>query len=198
MATAARRPGMTATPAVFLDRDGVLNAAVVVDGRPGPPRDIRQVRILPGVASACRRLHEAGVVLACVTNQPDIARGSTSADAVAAINDVICRHLRLDVVVVCPHDDADKCSCRKPQPGMITSTAAGLGLDLGRSVMVGDRWRDVEAGRRAGCRTVYIDHGYAERAADGYDLAVTSLPEAVPWILAVTGSQVPPQETRDA
>jgi D-glycero-D-manno-heptose 1,7-bisphosphate phosphatase len=168
--------------AVFLDRDGVLNAAVVRDGLPYPPGDKDEVELLPGVAEACQRLRESGFELIVVTNQPDIARGTQTSAAVGRINDALLAVLPLDEIVVCPHDDADGCTCRKPKPGMLVETAERRGIDLAASFMVGDRWRDVEAGRRAGCRTVFLDHGYDERPV-APDATVSDLSEAAAWIL---------------
>jgi D-glycero-D-manno-heptose 1,7-bisphosphate phosphatase len=175
------------TGAVFLDRDGVLNAAVVRGGRPYPPSDPAEVKILPGVSAAIDTFREAGLMTVVVTNQPDIARGTASIAAIEAINAFIAEATGVDLVVTCAHDDADGCSCRKPLPGMITTTAEQQQIDLARSVMVGDRWRDIEAGRAAGIATVYVDHGYHERAPEHPDLVVADLPEAVPWILKTTG-----------
>ena len=90
--------------------------------------------------------------------------------------------LPLDEVVVCPHDDADGCACRKPKPGMLVEAAQRRGIDLAASFMVGDRWRDVEAGVRAGCRTVFLDRGYDERSVQP-DVSVSNLGEAAVWIL---------------
>jgi D-glycero-D-manno-heptose 1,7-bisphosphate phosphatase len=174
---------MTGRPAVFLDRDGVLNAAVVRDGRPHPPASEADVVVLDGVPEACRRLSGAGLKLICITNQPDIARGTQDPAVVAAINRRLAERLGLDEVVVCPHDDADDCACRKPRPGMILAAAARHDVDLARSVTVGDRWRDVEAGRSAGTRTVFIDQHYDERRPEHADLTVGDLKESVPWIL---------------
>ena len=171
--------------AVFLDRDGVLNRAYLVDGVPHPPRVAADLEILPGVVSATTQLKAAGFVLIVVTNQPDIARGTTTAVEVEAIHQRLRAQVPLDDVRVCPHDDADGCGCRKPAPGLLLGAARDHGIDLGSSVMVGDRWRDVEAGVRAGARTVYVKAGYRERAPAAYDLAVTSLLEATPWILAL-------------
>jgi D-glycero-D-manno-heptose 1,7-bisphosphate phosphatase len=170
-------------PAVFLDRDGVLNAARVVDGRPYPPERPEDVELLPGVEAACRALSAAGCKLIVITNQPDIARGTARAEDVAAINAALAERLGLDEVVVCPHDDADDCPCRKPRPGMIVDAAARWDIDLARSVTVGDRWRDVAAGRAAGTRTVFLDRRYAERLPDAPDVTVRELEESVPWIL---------------
>lgn len=170
-------------PAVFLDRDGVLNRALVRDGKPYPPRTVGELEILPGVRDACATLRQAGLRLIAVTNQPDVRRGTLKRDVADEINRTVQRDLQLDDVRICPHDDADACSCRKPAPGLLLDAARDWGVDLRASVMVGDRWRDVESGRRAGCRTVFIDHQYAERRPDSPDLTVASLPEAVSWIL---------------
>jgi D-glycero-D-manno-heptose 1,7-bisphosphate phosphatase len=172
---------------VFLDRDGVLNAASVRDGRPHPPQTVADLSVLPGVPDACHAMAAAGLRLICITNQPDIARGTQDADVVATLNVRLQEALDLDEVVTCPHDDADGCECRKPKPGMILDAAERWGVDLARSVTVGDRWRDVEAGRSAGTRTVFIDRGYAERAPAQPDLTVADLQEAVPWIIATAG-----------
>jgi D-glycero-D-manno-heptose 1,7-bisphosphate phosphatase len=169
--------------AVFLDRDGVLNEAVVRDGRPYPPATADAVRLLPGVEAACEQLAGAGLRLIVVTNQPDIARGTLDPGELEAIHARLQEALPLDEVVVCPHDDADGCVCRKPQPGMILQAAERWDLDLGRSVTVGDRWRDVAAGRAAGTRTVHVDRHYAEPAPEGPDLTVSELEESVRWII---------------
>ena len=171
--------------AVFLDRDGVLNQAVVVDGRPHPPSSASDVVVLDGVAEACRRLHADGWLLLVVTNQPDIARGAATRAEVDAINAVVTADLPVAEVVMCVHDDADACACRKPAAGMLLEAAERWDIDLGRSVMVGDRWRDVEAGRRAGTTTIFVDRGYDERGPDAPDHVVSSLPEAAAVIIGV-------------
>ncbi|MGO9905073.1 MAG: D-glycero-alpha-D-manno-heptose-1,7-bisphosphate 7-phosphatase [Solirubrobacteraceae bacterium] len=170
-------------PAVFLDRDGVLNKAIIRSGRPHPPESLAELHVLPGVPEACRDLRAAGLTLVCVTNQPDIARGAQDPAMVVAMNDRLRELLGLHEVVVCPHDDNDGCSCRKPLPGMILGAARREDLDVSRSVTVGDRWRDVEAGRAAGTWTVFIDRGYDERQPERADLTVKNLKEAVPWII---------------
>jgi D-glycero-D-manno-heptose 1,7-bisphosphate phosphatase len=169
--------------AVFLDRDGVLNRANVVDGKPLPPASVEELELLPGVEQACRQLHEAGLLLIVVTNQPDVARGTQTIETVEALNRELSSRLPLDEIRVCPHDDADHCDCRKPAPGLLLDAAREHGIELENSVMVGDRWRDVEAGRRAGCATVFLDSGYSERPPEAPDLTVGTLGEAVPWIL---------------
>jgi D-glycero-D-manno-heptose 1,7-bisphosphate phosphatase len=169
--------------AVFLDRDGVVNRALVRDGRPYPPASAEDVVLTDGAVEALRRLKDAGCLLVVVTNQPDVARGRQSREAVEAIHRWIASRTPIDDFRACYHDDSDGCVCRKPAPGLLLAAAAEHGIDLGRAVMVGDRWRDVEAGRRAGCATVFVDHGYAERRPPAPDAVVDSLPSAVEWIL---------------
>jgi len=175
--------------AVFLDRDGVLNRAVVRDGLPHPPDSIESLELLPGVREACATLRRAGFLLIVVTNQPDIARGTRTWEDVQAVNRRLSELLPLDEIRVCPHDDRDQCDCRKPAPGLLVTAARERGIDLRRSVMVGDRWRDVESGERAGCWTVFVDHGYSEIRPERPDLTVHSLGEAVPWILAASAKE---------
>ncbi len=183
---------MTETPkrrAVFLDRDGVLNGAIVRQGRPYPPSSIAEVEILPGVPSALRALQEAGFLLIGATNQPDVGRGVQSQRVVETINTVLLATLPLLEICVCYHDDSAQCSCRKPQPGLLLQAAQRYGIDLEASFMVGDRWRDVEAGHRAGCRTIFIDYHYEEPSPRvSPDLTALSLLEAVPWIVEQDGA----------
>lgn len=172
--------------AVFLDRDGVLNVAVVRDGRPYPPGSLAEMTLLPGVEEACARLKQCGFLLIVVTNQPDIARGTAASGAVDEINAALQARLGLDEIRVCPHDDADNCACRKPKPGLLLQAAHRWRIDLARSFMIGDRWRDIEAGRAAGCRTIFVDYGYAERRPDAPDMVASSLAAIVPDIVAAT------------
>ena len=171
--------------AVFLDRDGVINRAILRENRPIPPANLSELEILPGVAEALTSLSAAGFVLIVVSNQPDVARGTTSLSTVEAINAELRRELPLDDFRVCCHDSADECECRKPKPGLITAAAAERNVDLSSSFLVGDRWRDIEAGQRAGCTTFYIDYGYSERQPEGWHYRVTSLAEAAAIILSL-------------
>ena len=169
--------------AVFLDRDGVLNAAVVRDGRPYSPPSAEALELLPGVRAALDELKRAGFVLLVVTNQPDVGRGKQTREAVEGIHARLRTELPVDAIYSCYHDDADQCACRKPAPGLLLEGAREWGVDVGASFMVGDRWRDIEAGQNAGCKTVWIDRGYAEKQPQGQDFRAESLREAVEWIL---------------
>jgi D-glycero-D-manno-heptose 1,7-bisphosphate phosphatase len=172
-------------PAVFLDRDGTLNASVVRDGKPFPPTTVEEFRLLPGVPESCRALKSAGFALVVATNQPDVGRGTLSRAVVEAMHAKLKTLLpEIDRIEVCYDPGRGETSRRrKPEPGMLLDAAAGLGLDLARSWMVGDRWRDVDCGRRAGVRTVFIDFAYAENLADPPDFIVTSFAEAAEVIL---------------
>ncbi len=170
--------------AVFLDRDGVLNQSIVIDGKPFPPRSLGELHILEEAKEGCRHLSAAGFKLICVTNQPDVSRGLMGADELAAINASVMEQLGLDDLRVCHHSDEDNCDCRKPKPGMLLDAAKDHGLDLGQCYMVGDRWRDIDAGRAAGCRTVLIDYHYAERRPDGMDYTCNSLAQAAQFIIS--------------
>jgi D-glycero-D-manno-heptose 1,7-bisphosphate phosphatase len=174
--------GSVPRPAVFLDRDGVLNDVTVRDGTPLPPADVAQMRILPGVVDACQRLKDLGFVLVVVTNQPDLARGRQTREELDRMHAFLAEQLPLDDIAVCPHDDVDGCPCRKPKPGLLLDAADRLGLDLATSFCVGDRWRDIEAANRAGVTSIYIDRDYGERKAVDADLVVSGLPEALRFI----------------
>jgi D-glycero-D-manno-heptose 1,7-bisphosphate phosphatase len=169
--------------AVFLDRDGVLNEAAVLNGKPYSPRDLSELVITTGALAALEELKREGFLLIVVTNQPDIARGKTSRADVDKINARLAAILPLDAIEICAHDDREQCNCRKPKPGMILRAGEKFGVDFAGSFMVGDRWRDIEAGRRAGCRTILIGDGYGETFPWAPTIKLTSLPQAASWII---------------
>ena len=171
--------------AVFLDRDGVINRALERDKRPYPPTSVAEFEILPEVPGACAKLKAAGFLLVVATNQPDIGRKTLAQETVEAIHAEMCRQLPLDGVEVCYHSGrADShCDCRKPKPGMLLHAARELGIDLAQSWMVGDRWRDVDCGHAAGCRTIFINRGYVEELKQKPDFLAGNLAEAADIIL---------------
>jgi D-glycero-D-manno-heptose 1,7-bisphosphate phosphatase len=183
---------MMARRAVFLDRDGVINRALVREGRPYPPQRLDELELLPGVVDAAISLRAAGFVLVVVTNQPDLARGIQRREVVEAMHERIRYLVPVHGFKVCDHGDAECCSCRKPRPGMLLEAAAEWSLDLRRSYMVGDRWRDVSAGRAAGCRTFLVGDGSGESFADAPDAVVGSLLEASVLILCESANDANP------
>jgi D-glycero-D-manno-heptose 1,7-bisphosphate phosphatase len=151
---------------VFVDRDGVL----VADN--GPLVAVDDIVVAPGAAAGLRRLQEAGYKIVVISNQTAVARGLLRPDEVLALQAEIEQRLcaagaaPLDGFYFCPHHPSatqpeyrQSCACRKPAPGLLLQASTALDLDLGRSVMVGDRASDVEAGRRAGCRTIQVTTG---------------------------------------
>jgi len=173
---------------VFLDRDGVINRALVRDGKPYPPATLEELEILPDAPSALSDLRDCGFLLLVVTNQPDVGRGLQQRDVVERMNQILVSALPLDEVLVCYHSGDEACDCRKPRPGLLLRAARDWNLDLGRSFMIGDRWRDIEAGHNAGCITILIDRNYREVApACPPDVTVKSLREAADWILRSVG-----------
>lgn len=169
--------------AVFLDRDGVLNKAYVRDGKPYSPDTIEEMVIPPDAAEALGRLRQHGFRLIVATNQPDIRRGRLTRADVDAMNGHLFSKLPLDAIEICPHDDADHCNCRKPKPGLLLQAAEREGIDLAQSFMIGDRYRDIEAGHSAGCRTILIGDGYGETFKAQPDATVSTLTQAADWIL---------------
>ena len=169
--------------AVFLDRDGVINRAFVRDGLPYPAPSVAETEILPGVAEAMAALRQAGFRLVVVTNQPDVARGTLERARVEEIHAWLAQRLPIDEFRTCFHDSADHCDCRKPDPGALLAAAREHDLQLADSWMIGDRWRDTEAGRRAGCKVIFIDYGYAEKQPSDFDHRAHSLAEAARFIL---------------
>ncbi len=169
--------------AVFLDRDGVINRTFVRNGKPFPPRAIADFELLPGVREGIANLKAAGFCVVVVTNQPDVATGKVARQIVEAMHQQILDTLGVDAVKVCYHVDQDLCVCRKPKPGMLLEAAKEWFIDLARSYMVGDRWRDIEAGQAAGCRTILVGQGYpGEKLVQG-EHHVASLLEASQVIL---------------
>ena len=171
--------------AVFLDRDGVINRALTRDGKPYPPTMLEEFEILPGVVEACARLKQAGFLLVVATNQPDVGRGTLAQSTVEALHEHLRQRIPLDRIEVCYHpgQGASDCDCRKPKPGMLLHAAKELDIDLAQSWMVGDRWRDIDAGHAAGCRTILIDCDYDEALRQKPDHRVKTLSEAADIIL---------------
>jgi D-glycero-D-manno-heptose 1,7-bisphosphate phosphatase len=169
-------------PVVFLDRDGTLNRARLIDGVSRPPAGVDELEILPGVAEALARLRAAGFRLVVATNQPDVARGETTRDEVERIHVALRAALPLDAIMACYHDDADGCTCRKPKPGLLLDAARRFDLDLGRGFMIGDRWRDIGAGRAAGCTTILLRRSYSGDQEEP-DFVADGLPEATAIVL---------------
>ena len=161
----------------------MLNRSLVRGGRPYAPTRLEDFTLLTGVPAAVNRLREAGFLTIVVTNQPDVATGKQSLETLADMHRLLREWVAVDDIKVCRHTDAELCDCRKPKPGMLVAAAQEHGIDLVRSYMIGDRWRDIAAGQAAGCMTIFVDHGYDEPRPDSPDAIVADLPQATDWIL---------------
>ena len=169
--------------AIFLDRDGVLNKSIVKFGKPYPPKSKEELSIPSGVKKGVSILKENGFRLIMITNQPDVSRGKISLKKVEEINQFLSKELKLDDVFCCPHDDKDMCKCRKPKPGMIIEAVGKWKIDVSKSFLIGDRWKDIEAGKRAGCKTILINSHYKKKKPTDYTFQAKSLSEAAKIIL---------------
>ncbi len=169
--------------AVFVDRDGVINGSILRNGRPYPPRDRNEFYILDGVEAATTSLRKAGFILVVVTNQPDLSRGLTTKSFIESVHSEITQRTGISHFYVCSHLDEDHCVCRKPKPGLILRAAHELQLELKSSFLVGDRWRDIEAGNSVGCKAFFIDNDYQEKRPEPPFYGVRSLLDASRLIL---------------
>ena len=169
--------------AVFLDRDGVINRAVVRNRKPYPPNTLQDLEILPDVPEALNLLKESGFLLIVVTNQPDVGRGIQKKETVEEMHLFLKKILPLDDIFVCWHGLDGKCECRKPLPGLLIQASEKWQIDLENSFMIGDRWRDVESGHAAGCKTIFIDYQYDEPLHSQPDYITISIKDAAEWVL---------------
>lgn len=172
------QPSGNRYPAVFLDRDGVLNQSLIREGKPYSPRKVEDLIILDGVKEAISLLHKKGFVTVVVTNQPDVALGHLSSEMLSELHKLISEEIGVQYFYTCKHDDYEDCECRKPKIGLIEKASEDLNLDVSKSFMIGDRWKDIEAGQRAGCKCFFIDNNYSEQRPSLPFDTVTSLLEA--------------------
>ena len=179
-----RSPMSSLKPAVFLDRDGVVNEVVFRDGQPASPRTLEESILGEEIEEAVKRLKAAAFYVFVITNQPDIARKKLEAIVLEQMSETIRQSLPIDDILVCPHDNSDNCTCRKPLSGMLISLATRWQIDLCRSFMVGDSWKDMAAGKGAGCQTILIERHY--NTGTESDFKVASLLAATDIILNLT------------
>lgn len=167
----------TGNRAVFFDRDGVLNEPLIMSGKSYAPLRYEDFKLYPEAPTAVARVKAAGFLTILVTNQPEIARGNLKLSELARMHEALQVMLDLDGIYVCPHDPAEGCECHKPEPGLLVRAAQEHGIDLSASYLIGDRWRDMGAGRNAGCTTILIETPFSR--AEFADNRVRSLGEAV-------------------
>lgn len=138
-----------------------------------------------GLLEAISSLREMGFELVVVTNQPDVAKKVTNEIFIEELHRKIAKVTGIQYFYVCKHIDEDDCECRKPKPGLLLKATSELNLDLTKSFLIGDRWRDIEAGNIAGCKSIFIDYGYKEQEPSPPYTTVRSLLEASQKILEI-------------
>jgi len=173
----SKKSADTTRRAVFLDRDGVLNKVNLEDGKPASPTKIEQFHLLPDLKKWLQFFKDKGLMVIVITNQPEVRRGLLKANELEKMHLILREKLPVDEIIVCPHDDRDGCECRKPKPGMLYRAASRFGIDLQGSFIIGDSWKDMEAGTAAGCRTILIDKPYNQGVKNDY--RVKNIEEAV-------------------
>lgn len=166
--------------AVFFDRDGILNETKVTNGKPYAPRTLEEFRLKPGAIEMVERFKENDYLVVVVTNQPDVGNNLVERNVVEAMHRKLLEELPIDKIKVCYHAQTQNCNCRKPKPGMLQEAAMELGIDLSKSIMIGDRYSDVGAGASAGCFTIFLQCGYNEPKIYSPDLEVSFLSQILP------------------
>ena len=161
--------------AVFLDRDGVINKAFIKDGLPKSPTSLNELEILPGVKESILRLKKLNFICLVVTNQPEVTRGKINKNTVIKMNSFLKKKIELDDIFVCYHDDKDNCNCRKPKPGLLLQASKKWNVDFKKSFIIGDRWRDIQAGKKVGCKTIFLDYKYKDIKPKNPDFVTDTL-----------------------
>jgi len=156
--------------AVFLDRDGVINHVVFHKevNKPSSPWNIEEFKLIKGIYKPLMKLKKMGFLLFIISNQPDINRGRIKNGTTEKINKIIYEKFPIEDIMICPHDDKDNCVCRKPKPGMIEIIAKKYNINIKESFLIGDGWKDIEAGKKAGLTTILIDKDYNRDAKADY------------------------------
>ena len=165
--------------AVFLDRDGVINKVIMRNGKPSSPWKVEEFEIFPDVKECLEAFKEMGFMNIVFTSQPDISRGNFKMEDLEKMHKIITETLPIDEIKVCPHDDKDNCSCRKPKPGLILEAAKRWSIDLENSFVIGDAWKDIGAGKAAGCKTFLLRREYNKDFQKDYNFEVDNLKKTV-------------------
>ncbi len=148
--------------AFFFDRDGILNKSIIKNHKPYSPRFPGELNLNRGLLSFIKKLKKRGFLIIVVSNQPDIKNGKLSSYSLNLMNSIIKKFFLVDEIYICTHGKNDNCECRKPKPGMLIEASKKWNIELSRSYLVGDRCKDIEAGKSMNCTTIFIDYNYDE------------------------------------
>ena len=165
--------------AIFLDRDGVINRPIILQGKPYAPRVFNDFILYPDAIEVLQKFRERGYALIIVTNQPDVGHRLIDISEINKMHQYLRKLIDIEMIKICPHKQNEGCLCRKPKAGMLFDAAEKINIDLSASWLIGDRISDIQAGNKAGVRTVFIDRGYAETQGNIIEAEiVNSLEEA--------------------
>ena len=165
--------------AIFLDRDGIINKSKIVKGKPFPPLSLEEFEFNKGIKIFINTLDDKKFKKIIITNQPDFARGKTSKKNIEDIHAFILKHLSIDEIYTCWDSHDGVSDLKKPSPGLILKAAKEHNISLKDSYMVGDRWKDIDAGSRAGCTTIFVDYHYDEELNITPDHVISDIREAL-------------------
>ena len=171
--------------AIFLDRDGVINRPLIKNGKGYAPRLLKDFKIYSSVKKDIKKLKKNGYKIFVITNQPDVNNKLIKKKTLKAMHKILKKKLCVDKILYCPHDKKENCKCRKPKTELIKNAIKGKKIYLKKSYMIGDRASDIEAGYRAGCKTIFINKNYLELKPKKQDKTVKTLNAAVNYILKV-------------
>ncbi len=171
---------------VFIERDGILNQVRVERQHQVSPVTVNEFKVKSSAAPLLNELKSAGLRIIATSNQPGISRGYLCRRELDRMHDVLRRALPLDDIVVCPHDEADRCPCRKPKAGLLVESRFKWHLDLDRSFVVSDKWQDAEAARSAGCTSLLLASPWIGTVH--HDFVLPDLRAVVDKILQLVGA----------
>jgi len=167
--------------ALFLDRDGVLNAPIVRNGKPFAPKKIKEIKLYSNIKNTIKFLKNFYYIIV-ISNQPDVGNGIVKKKKSLKINSIICKKNFVSKYYLCFHSEKKNCKCRKPKIKSIISAKKKYKLDLSKSFFVGDRKKDIDAGNKSSCITIFIDRIYKEEKPKSFKYKCKSTREALIWI----------------
>jgi D-glycero-D-manno-heptose 1,7-bisphosphate phosphatase len=168
---------------IFIERDGILNRVRVERQHQVSPLTLEEFHVDKAMAPLLTKLKASGLVLIATTNQPGLSRGYQSRRELDRMHEMLRRELPLDDIMVCPHDEIDRCPCRKPKPGLLTEAGFKWHLDLDRSFVISDKWQDAEVARQAGCTSLLLKSPWVGEGH--HDFVLPSLTAIVDKILSL-------------
>jgi D-glycero-D-manno-heptose 1,7-bisphosphate phosphatase len=175
-------------PAVIIERDGILNHPRVEKNQPVPPLRFEDFHINEDAIEPIKELKAAGFLVIVTTNQPGLSRGTQSRRELDLMHGMMRRKFPIDDLFICPHDEMDRCPCRKPKPGLIKEAIWKWQLDMDRSFVISDKWQDAQAAHVMGCTSILLQSPWNGKGH--HDFVLPDIPSLAQKILQLQGSSV--------